>query len=79
MSSTRDLRNGFDSCRALLANALDWDYLFNLADRIYHDRRLSWPEKDRLFTILDGRERAMGGPAVRCLQASASRTVLANA
>jgi len=54
-----------DAYRFLLDHAPDWTTLFELAEQIYQDRRLTWPDKDRLFSVLDSRERAMGGTAVR--------------
>ncbi|TLZ52456.1 MAG: hypothetical protein E6K18_02905 [Methanobacteriota archaeon] len=57
-----------DSYRFLLDHAPDWTTLFELAEQIYQDRRLSWPDKDRLFSVLDSRERAIGGVAIRMFQ-----------
>lgn len=73
-----DHRRGFESYRTLLNYVSDWGLLFELAERIYRDRRLSWTEKDRLFTVLDDRERAMGGPAVRVLETGSPKRVVAN-
>ena len=68
----------FDSYRFLLDHALDWDLLYDLAERIYQDSRLSWRDKDRLFTVLDLRERALGGTAVRRLHSRSPNRALTN-
>lgn len=71
--------HGYDAYRVLLEQVADWKLLADVADEIYHDDRLSWGEKDTLFSLVDAREMAIQGLAVRFLRDRAPRPPLVNA